>query len=220
MNRPLLILFAKAPVAGRVKTRLCPPLTPEQAADLHSCLVQDMIEMLSIFTGSADLELSSDSAVDVTEAWPDVTMPRSIQADGDLGVRIFNALADALASGRKMAMVVGSDFPALPSAHIDALLTSEADVTLGPTLDGGFFAIACRRLHTGIFDRVRWSTGSTLDDVARSAAQCGLNVARGPAWFDVDVEEDLERMLKMSELPRHAARWSANYQKLRAGSSR
>jgi len=217
MNRPLLILFAKAPIAGRVKTRLCPPLTPDQAAALHSALVRDTVEMLSTFSGDAELELSSDSAI---EPWPDVAVPRSVQADGDLGVRIFHALAGALTSGREMAIVVGSDSPGLPSRHIGALLESEADVTLGPALDGGFFAIACRRVHAGMFDQVRWSTGFTLEDVSRSAAQCGLNVATGPTWLDVDVEEDLERMLQMADLPRHAATWSANYRKFRSGSPR
>ena len=217
MNRSLLILFAKSPIAGRVKTRLCPPLTPDQAAGLHSALVQDSVEMLSTFSGCADLELCSDSAI---EAWPDLTVARSIQAEGDLGARIFHVLAGALTSGREMAIVVGSDSPGLPSSHIGALLESEADVTLGPTLDGGFFAIACRRVHASMFEGVRWSTGFTLEDVARSAAPCGLKLATGPTWFDVDVEEDLERMLEMSNLPRHAARWSANYREFRSGSPR
>lgn len=217
MNRPLLILFAKAPVAGRVKTRLCPPLTPDQAAGLHSALVRDAIEMLSAFADVADLELSSDSLI---ESWPGVIVPRSVQPEGDLGVRLFHALAGALASGREVAMVIGSDSPGLPSSHIGALLESDADLTLGPTLDGGFFAIACRRVHARMFEKVRWSTGFTLDDVVRSVAQCGLTIETGPAWFDVDVEEDLERMLKMPNLPDHTARWSREYQKLRSGSVR
>ncbi len=169
--------------------------------------------MLSTFSGYADLELSSDSVI---AAWPDVTLPQSVQAEGDLGLRIFQALAGALASGHPVVIVVGSDSPGLPASHISALLASEADVTLGPTLDGGFFAIACRRVQADMFDQVRWSTEFTLADVARSAAQCGLTLATGPTWFDVDVKEDLERMLKMSnlrELPRHAAQWSADYRR-------
>ncbi len=217
MNRPLLILFAKAPIAGRVKTRLCPPLTSAQAASLHSALVQDTIKMLSTFSPCADLELSSDSSV---EAWPEMAVPRSVQAQGDLGTRIFHALAGALLSGREIAMVIGSDSPGLPSTHIGALLQSGAEVTLGPSLDGGFFAIACRRVHAGMFDGVRWSTESTLDDVSRSAAQCGLKFATGPTWFDVDVKDDLERMLEMPDLPRHAARWSENYREFRSGAPR
>ena len=84
--------------------------------------------MLSTFSGYADLELSSDSAI---KAWPDLTLPRSVQAEGDLGLRIFQALAGALASGREVAIVVGSDSPGLPASHISALLESAADVTLG-----------------------------------------------------------------------------------------
>jgi rSAM/selenodomain-associated transferase 1 len=217
MNCPLLILFARAPVAGRVKTRLCPPLSFAQAADLHSALVQDAIEMLSSLSDVADLELSSDSP---SQAWPGVTLPRSLQPAGGLDVRLFHALSGALTRGCKVAMVIGSDSPGLPSSHIDALLKSDSDVTLGPTLDGGFFAIACRRVHPNMFEGVRWSTVFTLDDVVRSVVQCNLTITMGPAWFDVDVEEDLQRMLKMSNLPNHTARWSKDYREHTSGSVR
>jgi rSAM/selenodomain-associated transferase 1 len=217
MNRPLLILFAKAPVAGRVKTRLCPPLTPEQAASLHTALVRETIEMLSTFSDVADVELSSDTA---GEFWPGERVPRSVQPAGDLGARLYHALAGALTRDHAVAMVVGSDSPGLPASHIAALLESVADVTLGPTLDGGFFAIACSRVHVSMFAGVRWSTEFTLDDALRSVVQCGLTVATGPAWFDVDVEDDLERMLQMSNLPRHSARWSKDYQEFRSRSGR
>lgn len=211
MVRPLLILFARAPVAGRVKTRLCPPLTPEQASGLHSALVFDTIEMLLTLADAADLELSSDSS---TNAWPGLTVPRSVQPSGDLGMRLFHVLEAALTAGREIAMVLGSDSPGLPPGHVTALLRSRADVTLGPTPDGGFFAIACRRVDPKMFADVRWSTGYTRDDVVRSAGRCGLTIATGPSWFDVDVEEDLSRMLRSTDLSRHAAAWVREYRKM------
>lgn len=209
MIRPLLILFAKAPVAGRVKTRLCPPLRPEQASSLHSALVRDTIEMLLTLADVADLELSADPSAN---AWPGVSLPQSVQSEGDLGTRLFDALESALTSGRQVAMVLGSDSPGLPPSHVTALLKSEADVTLGPTVDGGFFAIMCRKVNPMMFEGVRWSTGHTLDDVVRSVSQCGLTIATGPSWFDVDVEDDLARMLEMTDLPDHTATWAREYQ--------
>ena len=208
MLRPLLILFAKAPIAGRAKTRLCPPLTPEEAAALHSALVRDTMDMLETMAGVADVELSTDVR---TEAWHTVTVSRTIQIEGDLGTRLFHALERGLSTGRDVAMVLGSDSPGLPSAHITQLLRSTADVTLGPATDGGFFAIACRAVHRDMFAGVRWSSEHTLADVVAAVSACGLTVTTGPCWFDVDVEADLVRLLEMPDLPENTAEWVRRY---------
>ena len=92
--RPVAVLFAKAPVPGRVKTRLCPPLDAGAAADLHSAFVRDMISSATHLAKTVDLELSTDI---VTEAWPDVLTARSVQAGGDLGSRLLHALTRAVA---------------------------------------------------------------------------------------------------------------------------
>ncbi len=208
MLRPLLILFAKAPSVGRVKTRLCPPLTLLEATDLHSALVIDLIHTLLALGRSVDLELSTDVP---TDAWPALALTRSVQIEGGLGARLFHALEQGLSAGREIVMVLGSDSPGLPHAHITELLRSSADVTLGPTRDGGFFAIACRAVRQGMFSGVRWSSEWTLADVVRQTSVCGLTVGLGPPWFDVDVEADLLRLLDMPELPQNTALWAQRY---------
>ena len=208
MLRPLLILFAKAPIAGRAKTRLCPPLTAEEAASLHSALVMDTGNMLLALTAVGDTELWTDVP---TEAWPDLSLARSMQIDGDLGARVLHAIERGLSARRGIVMVLGSDSPNLPPGHIIELLQSTADVTLGPTQDGGFFAIACRRVHNQMFAGVRWSTEHALSDVARQASACCLTVALGPSWFDVDVEADLLRLLDMTDLQLNTAIWARRY---------
>lgn len=208
MLRPLLILFAKAPIAGRAKTRLCPPLTPVEAADLHSALVMDTGNMLRTLGSSVDVELSTDVP---TEAWPGLALPRSIQIEGDLGSRLFHVLEQGLSAGRAMVMVLGSDSPGLPPAHVKELLRSTADVTLGPTPDGGFFAIACRAARGEMFAGVRWSSESTLADVVRQASSCGLTIALGPSWFDVDVEADVLRLLDIPDLQQNTAIWAQRF---------
>ena len=203
-----LILFAKAPIAGQAKTRLCPPLTPVEAVELHSALLMDIANMLMAFGSSVDVELSTDVA---TTAWPGLALPRSIQIEGDLGARLLHALEQGLGAGREVVAVLGSDSPSLPSSHITELLGSRADVTLGPTQDGGFFAIACRAVHREMFSGVRWSSECTLADVVRQASACGLTVALGPSWFDVDVEADLLRLLDMPDLQQNTALWVRRY---------
>lgn len=205
---PLLILFAKAPIPGRVKTRLLPAVDPAGAAELHRAFVQDMIELLSPLSAAVDLELSTDVQ---TSAWNENSVRRSLQAGGDLGARICFALSMALAAGRPRAMVLGSDSPALARDHLVELLEIDADVALGPTDDGGYYAVACRRVHPGMFDGVRWSTSHTLADTVKAVRKCGLSAAIGTRCFDVDEPSDLERLRAMPVLPRHTTAWFESY---------
>jgi rSAM/selenodomain-associated transferase 1 len=185
---PLVILFAKAPVPGRVKTRL--GLDPERAAALHSWFVRQTLEMLERCAG-VEVELSTDEP---TVAWPEFSGRRTVQTSGNLGMRIYAGLRGALAAGRGKALVVGSDSPGLPPSHIHALLASRADVAFGPAEDGGFYAIACSRTDPAMFDAVHWSTSSALEDTVQASRNCGLTVELGPSWFDVDRPEDLARL--------------------------
>ena len=99
-------------------------------------------------------------------------------------------------TGHPNVLILGSDSPTLPAEHIRFLLTCDADVALGPTLDGGYYGIACRKIRPTMFKGVRWSTENTLKDTISSIEGCGFSHAIGPEWFDVDTSEDLERVLK------------------------
>ena len=196
--RPAIILFAKAPVAGRVKTRLEPALGAEAALDLHKAFVLDMLDKLTTLTGAAGIELHTDLE---TDAWRRPNVVLRTQISGDLGSRMLHAL------GSKWACIVGSDAPTLPVSHIEALLASPADVALGPCDDGGYYAISCRRTHPDMFRGVEWSSARALEQTEKSARQCGLSVERGPGWYDVDRPEDLRRLRAEANLPKHTKRW-------------
>jgi glycosyltransferase A (GT-A) superfamily protein (DUF2064 family) len=147
--------------------------------------------MLDALRPEADIELSLDEP---TDTWREFRVVRTIQAGASLGDRIYAALEKGLAAGHPRAAVVGSDSPGLPPAHIRGLLASHAEVAIGPTEDGGFYAIACLRIASGMFDGVRWSTAFALDDTVAAARRCGLSVELGAEWFDVDRPEDLVRL--------------------------
>ena len=183
--KPLIAVFAKAPIAGRVKTRLVPPLTPQQAAELHERLVADVWQRLP---GDALRELHTDQP---TSAWPDIS-PRRLQSSGDLGARMFHALQTGLAAGHPRVAIVGGDIPEFPTSYLDRLLNAEADVALGPTFDGGYYAIICRRISPAMFDGVRWSTAHALADTLAACARAGLATFTGEPWHDVDRPEDLD----------------------------
>jgi len=202
--RPVIILFARAPAPGCAKTRLAARLGHERAAELHTAFVWDALEMLASLSGAADIELHTDIS---TDAWTEAKVSRSLQSDGDLGWRMYHALEKALRGGRPQAMIVGSDAPTLPASHVGRLLASPADVAIGPSEDGGYYAIACRRTHPEMFQGVRWSEPQALADTVRAAGSCGLSVELGLPWFDVDSPDDLDRLAGCSGLRRHAREW-------------
>ncbi len=179
-----ILLFAKAPLPGQVKTRLCPPLTPGQAADLHRRFVEEMLrKTLAI----APVELHTDTR---TDAWSEFEVTRKIQCAGNLGRRMFAAFA----ANPLPAMILGCDAPHLPFAHIETLMQTEADVALGPAEDGGYWGIHCRRIHPRMFDGVEWSTTRACEQTMQAVRACGLTVELGPLWWDIDTPADLARL--------------------------
>jgi rSAM/selenodomain-associated transferase 1 len=197
-----ILVFAKAPIAGKVKTRLQPTWTLEQAAALHRAFVADLLDRLTVFQPAARIELHTDIP---TDPWWPAGVTHHLQTKGDLGQRMLCALETALASRASPVMILGGDVPSVPLGHLAAILETDADVVLGPSTDGGYYAISCRRTHPRMFASVAWSTPSALDATAEAARACGLSVSLGPAWFDIDSPEDLERLLASHPLPRHTA---------------
>jgi uncharacterized protein len=186
---PLVIVFAKAPRAGFVKTRL--GLDPTAAASLYTEFVRRTLNAVCILGDEAELELSLDVPC---AAWSEFPIPRTIQPEGDLGVRLYAALERGLAAGYPNVVILGSDSPMLPVQHIRFLMNCKADVALGPTLDGGYYGIACRKIRPTMLDGVRWSTGDALQDTVQGVGRCGLSHALGPEWFDVDTPDDLREL--------------------------
>ena len=186
--KPALIVFAKAPIPGRVKTRL--GLDPDHAVEIHRELVWTTLLEAWSFREKADLELALDQP---TDCWTDLPIRRTLQSAGDLGSRIYAALDHALSRGCPIAVVLGSDSPQLPHSAIEFLLHCPADVALGPTEDGGYYGIGCRKTAPHMFDGVQWSAATTLRDTMHALERCALSCALGPHWFDVDRPEDLER---------------------------
>lgn len=205
--RPVIILFAKAPLPGAVKTRLHSVLSPPEAARFHEACVRDVLARLASLRDAADLELHTNIP---TDAWSDENVAHGLQADGDLGRRMWIALQGGLAQGRLAVMIVGSDAPTLPASHLRDLLAREGDVALGPARDGGYYAICCRRVHPEMFKDVEWSSRDTLAQTIRACQGCGLRIEIGPEWYDIDTPEDLVKLQAEKDLPAHVARWLAS----------
>lgn len=215
MASNLIILFAKAPIVGRVKTRLMPTISPEQAAELHRAFAHDMADRFRNIAGS-DFELHTDMKND---DWASLRVTRKLQIPGDLGLKMVHALQGGLDAGYGRVIIVGSDAPTLPRAHVEQLLHSGCDVALGPATDGGFYAISASRVHEEMFDGVVWSRNDVTSRAIKSIRRVGLTVETGPEWFDVDEPEDLDRLERSHDLPAATAACLARLRSVQQGTS-
>jgi rSAM/selenodomain-associated transferase 1 len=200
-------LFAKAPKPGHVKTRLQPPLTPEEAAALHWAFSADSWERLQLLPGVAAY-FYTDELWDAGLQLPGKPEAR-LQRGDDLGARMFHCLEYLHLAGHQLGMIVGGDSPSLPMDYLlqGFQLLRECDAVLGPSGDGGYYAVGCRSPRAGMFRDVSWSTPSTFDETLAAFKRAGLLTRLMPAWYDVDTPSDLQRMAEEPQLPRHTHAW-------------
>jgi|SRR5579884_446044 len=189
---PKVIVFARAPAPGAVKTRLQAALSAGAAAELHIAMVTDLVVQLKQLRPAVDLELHTSEA---TDAFSFLDVPKRVQKPGDLGERLRAAVINGLREeSRPAVLVIGSDSPTVPLAYIHDLLATTTDVAIGPASDGGYYAILCRRAHPQMFSGITWSGPATAAETATSMRKCGFTVALGPEWYDVDTPADLQRL--------------------------
>jgi len=192
-------MVCKTPTAGLSKTRLTPPLTPEQAATLSACFIRDTAATVATLGGVSPYAVYTPAG---SEAALKPLLPNGfrllLQGDGDLGERLTRASADLFAAGHAGVVLIDSDSPTLPGSILAAAVEAVragADVVLSPALDGGYPLIGLARHRPEIFAGIPWSTDGVHAATLRRARDAGLAVTNLPAWYDVDDEASL-RMLE------------------------
>jgi uncharacterized protein len=200
VGRRALAIMAKTPVPGAVKTRLSPPLTPDQSAMLARAFLRDaMLVGLRVPTCTVHVILPTqdDPEPVLSLAPPQVTLHR--QSSPGLAEGQRETVKHLLSAGAEVVALIGADLPTLPSAYIDVAFRSleddRADLVLGPARDGGYYLIATHGDYPEIFEGIAWSTGEVLDQTLERAAELGLRVELLPEWEDVDDEEGLMRLV-------------------------
>jgi rSAM/selenodomain-associated transferase 1 len=203
-----IAFMAKASTPGRAKTRLVPPLTFDEAADLNTAFLQDVADNLMLADeqagaaqtppivgyaaygppGSTDFfRRILPASIALIEAW----MP-------NFGECLFHTIGEILARGHRSAVVLNSDSPTLPTA----LLVETAEVlarpgdraVLGPSTDGGYYLLGLKHAHARMFEDIAWSTERVAEQTLARAREIGLDIHRLPAWYDVDDVDALRRL--------------------------
>ncbi len=193
-----LIIFARKPVPGNVKTRLIPCLSPDEAAQLYHCMLTDILNKTASFSGTDKLLFYEGGSE--TEDYFHANFPSFAvfpQQGEDLGMRMQAAFNHAFAMGYRSVAIIGTDSPDLPAAYIEdsfrSLEKGGNDVVFGPAEDGGYYLLAMKRMHGELFRGITWSSGHVLRQSLAKAELSGLNCKTLPAWYDVDSPADLGR---------------------------
>ncbi|MCO5244522.1 MAG: TIGR04282 family arsenosugar biosynthesis glycosyltransferase [Anaerolineae bacterium] len=192
-----LLVVAKRPAPGHTKTRLTPPLTPEQAAALYECFLRDTLDLMRRVAGvqPAIAYLPAEERDYFAALAPGFELV--VQEGESLGERLDNALTGYLEAGYARVVIMNSDGPTLPASSLAAAfdgLRNGADVVLGPSDDGGYYLIGLRQPAPRLLREVRMSTPDVLTDTLRIAAEEKLKVELLPPWYDVDDEASLARL--------------------------
>ncbi len=197
-----MVIVAKAPQPGKVKTRLCPPLTFEQAAELYTGFLLDTVELAQSVSG-CEVKIVCPTAQDAQAlaGLIPVEVEYIVQPEPGLSAALATSFRECLAAGYRAVFCISSDNPTLPVAYLNQAVArvTETDVVLGPSEDGGYYLIGAGRLFPTLFENMEWSTNRVLGETARRIEEAGLGHYSLPLWYDLDTGTELIRFIR--ELP-------------------
>jgi rSAM/selenodomain-associated transferase 1 len=199
--RKILVAMAKKPEKGKVKTRLCPPLSQEQAMNLYRNFLIDKIEQISKVKNVLPvLAFTPGSAEKFFREIVSKNFKLIPQNGLDLGERLTNVFKELFSDNFEQIVIIGSDSPTLPTSFIEKsffLLNKRGiDVVLGPCYDGGYYLIGLKSFISSLFREISWSTSKVYDETIKRIEISDLRLATLPVWYDVDSMDDLKRLIK------------------------
>lgn len=192
----LVVVFAKYPTPGRVKTRLIGEVTEQQAAAIHAACLR---HTLRVVTRIADADIwlaASPDDADFSACVADAIFVKP-QGPGDLGDRLTRLARQAFDNGYQRVAFVGCDCPELMLTDLETAFNglNRCDLMIGPALDGGYYLIAMRRFAPSVFDRIDWGTDNVYAQTIGRAEESSLIVGNLQRRPDLDRPEDLRRLL-------------------------
>jgi hypothetical protein len=198
MMRNALIVFAKVPEAGRVKTRLTTLLTPAQAAQVYAAFLGDALAQYAALDVTVRIYLAPSDV-----PLPDGLVPPAAglfrQVGPDLGARMSHAFLETFLAGHIGAVVIGTDHPTLPQAFLEEafrILDEPYSISIGPSEDGGFYLLGMNEFYPALFEDMTYSHDRVFEDTIERAGEMGASITVLPPWYDVDTPEELARLVR------------------------
>jgi len=193
--------MCKTPIPGASKTRLSPPLSAAECAEISACFIRDLAKTIDELSLSADVVpyavyTPKGSEESLRRLLPD-SFRLALQCDGGFGVRLLQGTIDLLNDGNSGAILVNSDSPTLPKAvlrqAVDAVASGD-NVTLSPAVDGGYTLIGLSKPHARLFEDIPWSTSEVYRLTLERAREIGLPAKIVHGWYDVDDKASLKML--------------------------
>lgn len=191
MRTVAVAIICKTPEAGKSKTRLSPPLRPEECAAISACFIGDLGRTIAALQHPAARPCSvytpAGSEARLLEILPDFAL--TLQGDGDLGARLDKGVRDLLGEGHAGAILISSDSPTLPPAILEAAVEAVLGgdrMVIVPAFDGGYTLIGLSQPHPELFTDMVWSVETVFDLTMRRAQEIGLPAVVLDMWYDVD----------------------------------
>lgn len=195
-SRPLLIIFYRNPIPGKVKTRLAATVGDQKALEIYRALSQHTRTITEKLPAARIVYYTE--AIEQNDLWPDGVFTKALQQGAGLGQRMENAFKEGFESGYTSICIIGTDCWELTTETIlqafEAL--NSADAVIGPARDGGYYLLGMNKLLPDAFRNKRWSTDTVLQDTIRDFDSLQLGYVKLPERTDVDTEDDLPKELK------------------------
>ena len=208
-DRHALVIFARVPELGRVKTRLAAGIGDAAALSAYRMLAERVFA--AVRGGGAystTVAFTPDDGERAMREWIGPDLGLRPQGAGDLGDRMAAAIGGALDAGAERVVVIGTDCPDISAASVEEAfaLLGTADVVIGPATDGGYYLIGMSRSHSVLFERVPWSAADTLRVTLERARAHGISVALLEERADIDTADDWRAWLARAVTLRAASR--------------
>lgn len=191
MNNNLIIVFVRTPELGKVKTRLAKSIGDQSALNIYKILLKHTAAVLRDL--SFDKVVYFSEKIENNDFWENSLFEKKIQKGADLGERMHQAFDTAFDKGYKKVLILGSDLFDLTSSLITSAFEAldSYDISIGPSLDGGYYLLGMKKLHPEVFKNKKWGTDSVLENTLKDLRK--QNIKHLKVLNDIDTLEDLQQ---------------------------
>ena len=192
-----IICFTRVPKPGVTKTRLLPVLSGDQCAQLHTAFLKDLASVYGEVEADLFVAYTADPAWEMLRGIFPAAYGYFPQEGADLGEKMYQAIKQVQVRDYDAVILTGADLPLMTASHLESGFAAlvQADVTFGPTSDGGYYLVGMKRPHQAVFEKQSYGGSAVLENALAAAQAAGLTVSLALTCDDVDTPEDLQQLI-------------------------